>query len=86
MEQMSSSLPEIFRLLHKKMLGNRRSKRLREPSEALLYWEDLNERTDLMVSPRPFNMVARACLSSHASSAPAERLFSDLWKKKNRQA
>lgn len=31
-----------------------------------------------MISPKPFILVAKACLSSKGSSAAAERLFSDL--------
>ena len=36
-----------------------------------------------MISPVPFNHVAKAFLATQASSASAERLFSDLGKKRH---
>ncbi|KAI0562610.1 hypothetical protein FGB62_57g211 [Gracilaria domingensis] len=48
-----------------------------EPNEALKYWKHCNEHIGL-VSLLPFNMVAKAFPASQASSAAAERLFSDL--------
>ena len=56
----------------------------REPSVALLYLKDCNNNQSL-ASPRIFNTIARAALSSQGSSASAERLFSDLGRLEGRQ-
>lgn len=57
-----------------------------EPSEAFKCWKELKFSTDPLVSPLPFKMVARACLSSQSSYASTERFFSDLGKFENNQA
>ena len=54
----------------------------REPHKALDYWNDLNNKPNV-ISPVPFNNVAKACLAAQASSALSERLFSDLGKIEN---
>lgn len=86
MNDISENLPPIIAVLHKAMMCYNKSKGRQEPCEALKYWKELNESNVSMISPRPFNMVARSCLSSQASSAPAERLFSYLGKMENNQA
>ncbi|KAI0558477.1 Ribonuclease H-like protein [Gracilaria domingensis] len=71
------SLRAVLKLFCGGMYSELQSCGRREPTMALKFWELANERTGI-VSPVPFNRVARAAHSAQASSASAERLFSDL--------
>ncbi|KAI0567551.1 Ribonuclease H-like protein [Gracilaria domingensis] len=73
----AASLKTLFRLLHQEMREKLNSNGRREPNEALLFWKNANASPGL-VSPVPFNVVARAFLGAQASSAAVERLFSSL--------
>lgn len=84
MSSISSQLEVIYGMLHDHMLTSLQKNGRREPNMALQYWKDLNENPGI-VSPVPFNMVAKACFAAQASSASAERLFSDLGKIENNQ-
>ena len=59
------------------MMEELEKNRIRNADAAFQFWKDAN-CTQGMASLRPFNQVARAVLSSQASSALAERLFSEL--------
>lgn len=50
---------------------------IRYPDYALTFWKHVKENVGL-VSPLPFNGIAKAALSSQASSACAERVLGDL--------
>ena len=67
----------VYGLFHDEMLKTLAKKGRRSPDFALRYWKDLNNSNSL-ISPLPFNRIAKAAMSSQASSASAERLFSDL--------
>ena len=82
MDALSSQLEVIYGMLHDSMLCEIKENGRREPDRALQYWKDLNTNPGI-VSPVPFNMVAKACLAAQASSASAERLLSDLGKIEN---
>lgn len=56
-----------------------------EAKEAFLFWKR-QHATQNMISPLSFNMTVNACLSSQASSASAQRLFSDLERLGNNEA
>ena len=71
--------------MHKEVRRKLRNTGRKEASEALSFWKEQNESPS-MISPKPFNMVTKACLSSQASSAAAERLFGDLGKLEGNQA
>ena len=85
LQPMADNLGVIFRMMHDEMLRTLRSTGRKEPNAALSFWKHQNEKPG-MISPKPFNMVAQACLSSQASSAAAERLFGDLGKSEGNQA
>lgn len=55
----------------------------RSAKEALKIWKERNETVN-NTSPLEFNIVAREFLPSQASSASAERLFSDLGRTEGR--
>lgn len=59
--------------------------RRKELGEAGKFWRDIKASTMCIAGTRPFCMVGRDCVASQASSAPAERLFSDLGKLDNNQ-
>lgn len=80
-----SQLEVIFSMLHGEMLKHFEENGRKESGAALIYWKECNEKRG-MISPVPFNMIARAALSKQASSAPAERLFSDLGRKEGNQS
>ena len=82
---LEEDLDTIFGMFHKQMLKYLAQKGRQEPSKTLQYWKEQNEKA-AMISPVPFNTLARACLASQASSAAAERLFSDLGRMENRQS
>lgn len=86
LEIIQHNLPCLMEMMHKEVLSYVGREGKKEPNEALSFWKKINARTDDFFSPRPYKMVARACLASQASSAPAERLFSDLGKSQNNQA
>ena len=67
----------VFKLFHQGMLQTLLGKGCRDSCEALTFWRRANSQ-GAMISPMPFSLLARAALSSQASSAPAERLFSDI--------
>lgn len=73
-----------FSMVHCEMRAALKKQGRREPRFAQQYWKRCNEQQSLS-SPRIFNTVARAALSSQASSASAERLFSDLGRLEGRQ-
>ena len=77
-------LSVVFGLLHKNMRRELQSTSRKEPETTLDYWRKCNSEVSA-VSPLPFNKVIRAALSSQASSASAERLFSDLGRTEGRQ-
>lgn len=80
----AEQLINAFSMLHSEMRQALRKYGRREPSHALSYWKKCNTEMSF-VSPRPFNNIIRAALSSQASSASAERLFSDLGRLEGRQ-
>lgn len=69
-------------MLHKDMRPHIQKVWKKQPGQALKYWKDIGSSSEAMASPRPFNMATKACFASQASSAPAERLFSNLGKRK----
>lgn len=71
-----SVLKVLFELFLKQMRETLKREGRKEPNQALVYWKSMNHNAGL-VSSVPFNMVARAFLAAQASSAAAERLFSD---------
>lgn len=77
MEADTGDLRVVFRMFHRQMLQDLEKNGRRESSYAAEYWRNAN-LTGSMISPVPFNRLARVALSSQASSASAERLFSDL--------
>lgn len=70
-------LVTIFKGFHKNMRSWLEKHGRCAANAALEYWKRVNTTTQ-MISPVPFNLVAQAALSSQASSAAAERVFSDL--------
>lgn len=78
-------LSTIFSLFHENMLRELEQKGRREPGEALRFWKRQNEGS-VMISPMPFNLLARSCLSCQASSALAERVFSDVGRMEGNQS
>ena len=81
----TSQLEVLYGMFHDKMTNTLRVSGRRERNAALEYWIDLN-RPPGVISPVPFNMVARAFLAAQASSASVERLLSALRKLENNQA
>ena len=79
----ADELQSLFSMLQKQMRKDLRSTGRREVGYALQYWKNSNSGTS-MLSPVPFNKVAKASFSSQASSASAERLFSDLGRQEGR--
>ena len=74
----------LFGIFHASMKNALESSGRLEPHAALSFWRNYNKKVSA-VSPVPFNKVARASLSSQASSAGAERRFSDLGRFEGRQ-
>ena len=72
-----NALSVLFGLFHSEMRKTIRKNGRKNADEALRYWEASNS-SQSFISPLPFNIIAKACLSSQASSASSERLFSDL--------
>ena len=72
------------RILNKQMKAELRKSGRRGPEYALLYWKNCNNDASSM-GPVAFNKIAKAALSSQASSASAERLFSDLGRLEGRE-
>lgn len=85
LQPMAENLGILFHMLHDEMLRKLQHSGRKEPRAALSFWKEQNDNPG-MISPKPFNLVAKACLSSQASSAAAERLFSDLGKFEGNQA
>lgn len=56
----------------------------REPFYPLTFWKKSNTQTSF-VSPRTFNIITRAALSSQASSESVECVFSNLERLEGRQ-
>ena len=79
-----TQLQTMFSMFHLSMREELKKHGRREPSHALLFWKKMNSEVTY-ISPVPFNKVARACLSSQASSASAERLFSNLGRMEGRE-
>ena len=73
-----------FEMLHTEMRENLRKYSRREPSQAIKYWADINKNISFF-SPKAFNRLAKAAIASQASTASAERLFSDLGATEGRQ-
>ena len=63
-----NGLEVVFGLFHQEMRGMLSNNSIRDPSPAVMYWKDAND-TRTIISPVPFNTVARAALPSQASSA-----------------
>lgn len=80
----SARLQSLFELFHEKMRADLREAGRREPNYALTFWKEMNAKVSY-TSPLSFNKVARALLSSQASSASAERLFSNLGRTEGRE-
>ncbi|KAI0566289.1 Ribonuclease H-like protein [Gracilaria domingensis] len=76
-----SCLQVLFELFHDEMRNSLKRDGRKEPDEALHYWRRANECANA-VSSVPFNILVRAFLASQASSAAAERFFSDLGRRK----
>ena len=70
-------LAVLFSMFHDNMRKTLHERGRRSPAEALNYWRQQNEES-VMISPMPFNLLARSCLSCQASSCLSERVFSDL--------
>lgn len=85
LKKMGANLEVLFSMFHKEMLSELEKNGRKHPSYALRFWAQKNASPSL-ISPVPFNGVAKACLASQASSASAERLFSDLGKIENNQS
>lgn len=77
LKAMGENLNILFGMLHDHMRSTLKKVGRKHPSEALTFWRKMNTGQP-MISPRPFNNVAKAFLASQASSAASERLFSDL--------
>ena len=77
LQPLSESLEPAFGILYSTMVCLLKSHGRREPSEALAFWKTEKDEYEFF-SPKPFNTIARACFSYQASSAAAERLFSDV--------
>lgn len=67
----------LFGMFHKRMRGDLKTSGRKNPVYTLEYWRKFNEELS-HISPVPFNKVSRAALSAQASSASAERLFSNI--------
>ncbi|KAI0561249.1 hypothetical protein FGB62_89g118 [Gracilaria domingensis] len=80
----TTSLETLADLFHTNMRQTLKENGRKEPEEALMFWKSANERPGV-VSPVPFNTVARALLASQASSAAAERLFSNIGRREGSQ-
>lgn len=80
----AAELKVLFSLFHKSMIQKLQECGRRPIDAALNFWRDVNQ-SGSVISPVPFNQLARAALSSQASSASAERLFSDLGRKEGNQ-
>lgn len=74
----------MMRILNKQMKSELRNSGRRFPNYALHYWKKCNQDASAM-GPVAFNKIAKAALSSQASSASAERLFSDLGRLEGRE-
>lgn len=79
-----SQLKSMFGLFHGHMRAELKKRGRKSPEYALKFWKGMNE-TVTYTSPLAFNTVARAFLSTQASSASAERLFSDLGRTEGRE-
>ena len=79
-----TQLETLFGMLHSEMREELKKCGRREPSHALSYWKTCNNVISFC-SPKAFNALAKAALASQASSASAERLFSDLGMLEGRQ-
>lgn len=67
----------MMRILTKQINAELRKSGRKGPNNALQYWKNCNKDASAM-GPVAFNKIAKAALSSQASSASVERLFSDL--------
>lgn len=76
-------LKRMFEMFHTHMRAQLRKNGRRTPGYALRFWNE-NNKTVGYASPLAFNKLARACLCTQASSASAERLFSDLGRMEGR--
>ncbi|KAI0563687.1 hypothetical protein FGB62_35g07 [Gracilaria domingensis] len=80
----TASLATLYGRFHAHIRETLKVRGRNEPNEALTYWQNSNTSPGL-VSPFPFNNVARAFLASQASFAAAERLFSNLGRREGTQ-
>lgn len=74
-----------MRILNKQMRAELRKTGRKAPNYALQYWKKCNQEASAM-GPVAFNKIAKAALSSQASSASAGRLFSDLGRLEGRKS
>lgn len=78
LQTITANLEVIFGMFRFNMLSTLQTTGRKEPSEALSFWKEQNEKPRIR-SQLPLNMVAyRACLASQVSSSSCERLFSDM--------
>lgn len=74
----------LMRVLDKQMREEFCQPGRKGPNYTLLYWEECSENASA-VSPVAFSKIVKASLSFQASSANAERLFSDLERHEGRE-
>lgn len=73
----ANDLNAVFNVLQREMYSTLQEHWRKTLSFALVFWKYANERTKL-ISPKPFNQIAKAAISAQASSDSAESLFNDL--------
>lgn len=77
-------LTSTFSMFHDNMRQELKSHSRRAPQYALQFWKEMNSKVSF-TSPLAFNKLAKASLSSQASSSSAERLFSNLGRSEGRE-
>lgn len=71
-------LKMLFEFFHMAMVSELKKIRRRDLSEALKFWLRAKEHGSLIVSPVPFMKLAKALLTTKATSYTAESMFRDL--------